>query len=200
MQTTRRTRPKRAGPDSVTEGASVKLIKVVLSLVLPTLFLLPLLGCWHSNKAVQPSVPAPPGQSASLQQGAQAQHWFEEYLSAANIPAQDLSFQQKYDGEFLAPGMADPVDAAFFSLRQSLTASEVPQMQGWSFVEGACSTSGARILLVKQPVAGRNERPFVYRISPACFVVPRGCKSKVNKFTRQPCKVGCRSEDLHRAV
>jgi len=47
--------------------------------------------------------------------------------------------------------MADIVDAVYTSLRQSLSVTESAQLKGWSFTEGACSTSGARILLVKQP-------------------------------------------------
>jgi hypothetical protein len=130
-------------------------LKMVCSLALPTVFLLTLLGCWPPHEPAKPNLPSPPGASASLQQGAEAQHWFENYYPA-DTPVQPVTFQQKYDGDFLAQGMADPVDAAYTFLQQSLSATERDQLKGWSFTESAWSTSGARILLVKQPAIGQT--------------------------------------------
>src|SRR6202789_1822043 len=100
-----------AGDIQIRNGVSMKL-KMVCSLALPTVFLLTLLGCWPPHEPAKPNLPSPPGASASLQQGADAQHWFENYYPA-DTPVQPVTFQQKYDGDFLAQGMADPVDAAY---------------------------------------------------------------------------------------
>jgi hypothetical protein len=118
------------------------------------LLVLVLSGC--PNKAAQTNVPTPPaGVPESAQHAAEAQHWFEEYFSGVNSSGQTLSFQQKYDAAFLAFGMASAVDTAYARLRQSLSSSELAEMQIWSFTEGSCSTTGPRLLLVKQAAIGQ---------------------------------------------
>jgi len=116
--------------------------------LLAALILLPLLGCHKDYRP--PYIQTTPALTLSLQHGAQAQHWFEEYPPSVRAGSLALS-QQNYDNPFLAPGMSDIANSAFVVLQQSLSPSENTQLQGWSITQGACSTSGPHILLVKQP-------------------------------------------------
>jgi hypothetical protein len=113
-----------------------------------TLLLLSSFAC--SNRAIQSKIPTTPVPEA-VHRGVEAQHWFEQYISALPPSEQNLTFQEKYDRPFFAVGITDPVDAIYAHLRQVLSVSDNAKLESWSFSYGACSTSGPRLLLLKEP-------------------------------------------------